>query len=162
MNKCLQCSKEIIGRTDKKFCSVTCKNEYNNKLRKLTIKETALIDSYLHRNREILMTIIGSAKQVQLDKLVLIRAKFRFEYHTGHYMNKEGKTYWLVYDFAWMDFSDQKILIVRKTIWLSSINFNVMFWLYAKDPVMYFNNSFQNTGSINLNLGTFYFNLFSI
>ena len=134
MNKCLQCSKEIIGRTDKKFCSVTC----------------------------ILMTIIGSAKQVQLDKLVLIRAKFRFEYHTGHYLNKEGKTYWLVYDFAWMDFSDQKILIVRKTIWLGSINFNELYWLYAKDPSLYFNYSFQGTGSINLSWGTFYFNLFSI
>ncbi len=32
----------------------------------------------------------------------------------GTYLNKEGKTYRIVYDFAWMDFSDQKVLIVRK------------------------------------------------
>jgi len=30
------------------------------------------------------------------------------------YFNKENKMYRIVYDYAWMDFSDQKVLVVRK------------------------------------------------
>ena len=116
MEKCIQCGIEILGRSDKKFCSAVCKNNFNNKLRKLTIKETAIVDAYLHGNREILMHVMGSHKKIQIDKLQLSKVRFKFEYHTGHYINKEAKTYWQVYDFAWMEFSDQKILIVRKSM----------------------------------------------
>jgi hypothetical protein len=31
------------------------------------------------------------------------------------YLNNERKTYYVVYDYAWMTFSDQKILIIRKS-----------------------------------------------
>jgi hypothetical protein len=58
---------------------------------------------------------MGESKKETFDKLVLVRAKFKFEFMTGIYMNKENKMYRLVYDYAWMDFSDQKILVVRKT-----------------------------------------------
>ncbi len=116
VNNCISCQMELNGRSDKRFCSTACKNDFNNQLRKLTIKETAIIDAYLHRNREILMHVMGSHKKIQIDKLQLSKARFKFEYHTGHYINKEAKTYWQVYDFAWMEFSDQKILIVRKSM----------------------------------------------
>lgn len=58
---------------------------------------------------------MGESKKEQFEKLVLERAKFRFDYHTGIYLNKEGKTYHLVYDFAWMEFTNQSVLVVRKT-----------------------------------------------
>jgi hypothetical protein len=48
------------------------------------------------------------------DRLILQRAGFKFEYLTGIYFNKEGKIYRIIYDFAWMDFSDQSVLVVRK------------------------------------------------
>ena len=35
-------------------------------------------------------------------------------YITHYYKNSQGKTYNYVYDFAWMEFSDNEILIVRK------------------------------------------------
>jgi hypothetical protein len=49
-----------------------------------------------------------------IDRKVLARAKFRWEYMTGIYKNKQGKWYHLVYDYAWMEFSDQMLLIIRK------------------------------------------------
>jgi hypothetical protein len=49
-----------------------------------------------------------------LDRPALTRAGFRWEFMTGIYFNKEGKMYRLVYDYAWMDFSDQQVLIVHK------------------------------------------------
>ncbi len=113
--KCEKCEKEFVGRADKRFCSMLCKNEKNNALRQNTRQITKEIDAYLHRNREILALLMGVAKKETFDRLILVRAGFKFEFMTGIYVNKEGKTYYLIYDYAWMEFSDQKILIVRKT-----------------------------------------------
>jgi len=35
-------------------------------------------------------------------------------YKNGLYHNKDGKIYHLVYDYAWMEFSSQQILVVKK------------------------------------------------
>jgi len=112
--KCMVCGEETQGRSDKKFCSADCKNRHHSAQRRNTRDAVAEIDGYLHRNREILATLLGNAVKVELDRLVLTRTGFRYEYHTGTYLNKEGKMYRLVYDYTWIDFSKQKILVVRK------------------------------------------------
>ena len=112
--KCLQCGQETLGRSDKKFCSLVCKNTFAASQRRDTRNAVAEIDAYLHRNREILALLMGNTAKAELDRLVLTRTGFKYEYHTGTYLNKEGKMYRIVYDYAWMDFSDQKILVVRK------------------------------------------------
>jgi len=112
--KCQNCGTTLLGRSDKKFCSMACKNTFNFAKRQNTKNDVKEIDAYLHRNREILATLMGNSVKETMDKAVLTRAKFRWEYMTGIYYNKEGKMYRLVYDFAWMEFSDQRVLIVRK------------------------------------------------
>lgn len=114
-NECQQCGKPLHGRTDKKYCNLNCKNAYNLALRRNTRNEVAEIDGYLHRNREILATLMGESKKEMFDRVLLNRAKFRWEYMTGIYKNKQGKWYHLIYDYAWMEFSDQQILVVRKS-----------------------------------------------
>lgn len=113
-NECQHCGKTLFGRTDKKFCSVACKNSFNFAKRKTTRNAVKEIDGYLHRNREILATLMGDSKKEILDRAVLARARFRWEYMTGIYKNKQGKWYHIVYDYAWMEFTDQRVLIVRK------------------------------------------------
>ena len=113
---CLQCNKETRGRSDKKFCSLTCKNLHASTTRRMTRDAVAEIDGYLHRNREILATLMGEASKIELDLIVLTRTGFRYEYHTGTYLNKEGKLYRLVYDYAWMDFRTKKYWFCAKNI----------------------------------------------
>jgi hypothetical protein len=112
--KCQHCNIEFVGRADKRFCSIKCKNEKHNSMRQNTKEICKEIDGYLHRNREILMVLMGNSKKEMVDRLLLTRAGFRYEYMTGIHINKQGKTYHLVYDFAWMSFTDQQIMIVRK------------------------------------------------
>jgi hypothetical protein len=112
--KCKYCNQKITGRIDKVFCSLDCKNKHNYLQRRDTRSATKVIDGFLHRNREILATLIGAGTKYTVDKAVLDQTGFKYDYHTSHYTNKEGKVYWIVYDLAWMTFSDQKILIVRK------------------------------------------------
>ena len=105
----------IIGRSDKIFCSLTCKNTYHKKLRKVTQDEAIKIDLILHRNRSILLEIMGKkTRKLLVKRFVLEKKKFRFKYHTHFNINSAGKMYKYVYDFAWMEFSNDKILIVRK------------------------------------------------
>jgi predicted nucleic acid-binding Zn ribbon protein len=48
MAKCKICSKEISGRSDKKFCSTKCKNYYHVNFRRATAVEVKkLIKNYI-------------------------------------------------------------------------------------------------------------------
>jgi len=112
--KCKICSTLFQGRKDKLFCSVRCKNYYHTNLRKVTNAVSTSIDSFLHRNRSILLEILGKNKvQIKVPRSVLEQKKFRFKYHTHHHINSKGKMYHYVYDISWMQFSDDQILINR-------------------------------------------------
>lgn len=88
------CKAPLRGRSDKVFCAITCKNEYHLKLRRATAKVVKETDKILHRNRSILLEILGKHKaQKKIDRLVLEKKKFRFNYMTGIYVNNRGKIY---------------------------------------------------------------------
>jgi hypothetical protein len=106
----------VVGRKDRLFCSVRCKNYYHINLRKVTEIAVKEIDEILHRNRSILLEIMGKTKgKIKVNRMVLEKKKFVFKYHTHQYTNSKGKTYYYLYDFSWMEFSTDEILIVRKT-----------------------------------------------
>ncbi|WP_235294790.1 hypothetical protein [Portibacter lacus] len=112
---CKMCKQEFNGRSDKLFCGIACKNEYHHKLRKVNSDATSRIDSILHRNRSILLEIMGKNKtRLTTSKMVLDRKKFNYTYMTGYSINNQGKTYHHIYDFSYMLFSSPKVLIVRK------------------------------------------------
>jgi len=112
---CKICSKLIVGRRDKLFCSIHCKNYYHVNLRRVTDAAAIEIDRILHRNRSILLEIMGKHKiQKKMDRMFLEQKKFRFKYVTHFHINSKGKTLHWVYDFAWMEFSNDDILIIRK------------------------------------------------
>ncbi|MEM7375005.1 MAG: hypothetical protein AAF587_40805 [Bacteroidota bacterium] len=112
---CPICKSPVIGRSDKIFCSIACKNNYHVRLRRATAKAVRETDKILHRNRSILLELMGKNKsQKKLPRLTLDKKKFNFNYYTGSYVNSRNKRYHYVYDFAWMEFSDQEILIVRR------------------------------------------------
>ncbi len=113
--KCKICSNTVLGRSDKLFCSIKCKNYYHTNLRRVTNETASKIDLILHRNRSILLELLGkNLNRKKVNRLTLEQKKFRFKYLTHFHTNKEGKIYNWVYDFAWMSFSDDTILIIRK------------------------------------------------
>lgn len=114
-SNCRLCKTPFKGRTDKIFCSLACKNEYHVRLRRATAKVVRSTDIILHRNRSILLEVMGkNSKQKKVDRLILDKKKFNFSYMTGFYINSKNKTYHLVYDFAWVEFANREILIVRR------------------------------------------------
>lgn len=114
--QCKICKKILIGRKDKIFCSVDCKNYYHVNLSRVTRIEAKTIDGILHRNRSILLEVLGkNGVQKKINRLVLVKKKFQFKYLTHFHINKQGKMFHHVYDFAWMEFSDDEILIIKRS-----------------------------------------------
>lgn len=112
--KCKMCNKLFTGRTDKIFCSPNCKAVYHQKLKQVTNSATASVDKILHRNRSILLEIVGkNGISKKVHKSHLDQKHFNYSYLTGYHINSQRKTVHYVDDFSWVIFSDQEILIKR-------------------------------------------------
>lgn len=113
--KCKTCAKSIKGRSDKIFCSIPCKNVYHKKIRYASKVAAIEINGYLKRNYAVLLEVLGENKtQIKVYRNLLEKKKFHFKYHTHFYVNSKNKTFFYVYDMAWMEFSDDEILVVRR------------------------------------------------
>lgn len=113
--RCKICKKPLKGRSDKIFCSLACKNQYNVKLAQVTRIATNKIDKILHRNRSILLEVVGkNLRQKKIYRMELDQKNFKYEYVTGYHINNQGKMVNHVYDFSWIIFSDEEIMIYRK------------------------------------------------
>lgn len=111
---CRLCKQPVTGRADKIFCSATCKANHHIKLNKVTTEASERIDKILHRNRSILLEIMGkNSTQKKVPRALLDSKKFHFGYITHYHVNAQNKTVHYVYDFSWMHYSDQEILIKR-------------------------------------------------
>jgi len=112
---CRECGKTLFGRTDKIYCNKKCSNRFYYNLREKVQLNTADIDKILHKNYAILFEemkdVYGSKK---INTLVLAKKKFNFNYITNYRVNSQGKTFHYVYNYAWMSFSDNEILIIKK------------------------------------------------
>lgn len=119
LKECIACGDTFRGRKDKKFCSVKCKNQYHYK-EKNRDDVVGLIDRILHKNRAILKLLFADETEgkvkLKLPRIVLTKLGFNFDYYTGTYLNTQKKRYYYIYDYAWMEFSLQEILLVRKKL----------------------------------------------
>ena len=59
---CLECGCKIYGREDKKFCSATCKNMHNNRLRSAMREQRNAAQMALQRNHDILSALANSGQ----------------------------------------------------------------------------------------------------
>ncbi len=111
-NKCLKCQQPFIGRSDKRFCSIVCKNAYHNAKRKNDL--VYKVDASLHRNRSALEKLLSDGKDPKvLEKETLKDLGFRFEYVTQFEVTPEGELVRVVYDYAWKQISDSEILVQK-------------------------------------------------
>ncbi|MBL7762218.1 MAG: DUF2116 family Zn-ribbon domain-containing protein, partial [Chitinophagaceae bacterium] len=55
---CLNCGKPLKGRSDKKFCDDSCRNNYNNQLKSIVNNQMRNINNVLGKNRRILESLL--------------------------------------------------------------------------------------------------------
>lgn len=115
MKTCLECSEKIVGREDKKFCSDSCRNAYNNKINKDSNNFMRNVNNKLRKNYRILSELNTEGKsKATRDKM--INKGFDFDYFTNILHTKTGNTYYFLYDQGYRSLDNDYFMLVKKEI----------------------------------------------
>ena len=113
--RCPVCGNAITGRADKKFCSLNCKNKFHHPSATQKGDTVKTINRFLYQNFKIMESIFKGERKDKLmvPRIMLDKMGFHFNYCTGCYTNSQGKLYRYIYDYAWVAFSTQEVMLVR-------------------------------------------------
>jgi hypothetical protein len=111
--KCLECEDELIGRTDKKFCSDMCRNAYNNKVNSETTNYIRNTNNILRKNRRILENLI-TGETAKSSKSKLLQKGFNFQYFTNIYTTKKGTSYFFCYEYGYLPIENDYYFLVKR------------------------------------------------
>ncbi|CAA9195072.1 hypothetical protein ACHRVW_01040 [Flavobacterium collinsii] len=115
MKTCLECSEKIVGREDKKFCSDSCRNAYNNKINKDSTNFMRNVNNKLRKNYRILSELNTEGKsKATRDKM--INKGFDFDFFTNILQTKTGNTYYFLYDQGYRSLDNDYFMLVKKEI----------------------------------------------
>ena len=112
---CFICGDKLTGRLDKVFCSSTCRSRYHRRRHTSRRESTRMIDSILHRNHVLLSEHWEKVRKKKffIDTARLEKLGFNPRYFTTKDINSQGKAYYYIYDYAWMQFSEKQTMIVK-------------------------------------------------
>ncbi len=110
---CLDCGEPIVGRTDKKFCSDQCRNNYNNKLNSDSSATVRQVNGILKKNRRILSELVPADK-VTVHKEKLSNLGFNFNYFTNLYITQKGSTYRFIYEYGYLPLDNDFYMLVLR------------------------------------------------
>lgn len=99
--KCLDCGGIIRGRTDKKFCSDQCRNNYYNRLNRDSNNYVRNVHGLLRKNRRILADLYNEGKRkVHRDALFALGYNFNFFTHVIETSGGQKFNYCFEYGFT--------------------------------------------------------------
>ena len=111
--KCCVCDKTLIGRSDKVFCDIQCKNKYHAEVRKHTQTAAAQTTKILNKNYVILCLLLGeNCKRFKIKKLALETAGFNFNIISGLDKTTFGPKM-KIYEFSWYYSTEDNIVVMR-------------------------------------------------
>lgn len=112
---CLNDGKEIVGRSGKMFCSDNCRNTWNNRQNKDATNLVRNINNRLRKNYRILQELNPEDK-VKVERKLLKKKGFDFEFFTSFLQAKTGNDYFFVYDQGYSSLDDDFYILIKKDI----------------------------------------------
>ena len=102
IKNCLDCNKELTGRSDKRFCDLHCKSAYHYRR---SLEEAPRffdkVDNQLKQNRRILKQYNKAGKAIVRSKRLLDEG-FNPHFFTHYWKNQKGDVYLFVYEFGFL------------------------------------------------------------
>ena len=111
MNTCLTCQKEFEGRSNQKFCSVSCKNNHHNTANKSKEATVLTINKALHKNWTILNKLYQIYRSTPISIDIVQAYGYAIQFHTHIHNSPIGEKYTMVYDIGFKNHIDNKIQI---------------------------------------------------
>ncbi|APQ16727.1 hypothetical protein [Maribacter hydrothermalis] len=100
--ECCHCSKELRGRTDKKFCDPQCKSAYQYQIEKYNPERFYnKVDNQLKLNRKLLKEYNKGGK-VTIRSNVLLELGFNPNFITHYWKNQNGQVYFFIYEYGFL------------------------------------------------------------
>lgn len=106
---CLDCNKEVEGRSDKIFCDKQCRSSYhykNNRAKKISLFKQ--IDLQLKLNRKLLKHF-NQAGKAEIRKEKLTSVGFNPKYFTHYWKNQKGNVYLFCYEYGYLAIKKENI-----------------------------------------------------
>jgi predicted nucleic acid-binding Zn ribbon protein len=103
--KCLDCGDTLKGRTDKKFCSDQCRNNYNNKLNRDSNNFVRNVHGLLRKNRRILSDLFSEGR-VKVHKDALFALGYNFSFFTHIIETSQGRKFHYCFEYGYCDVGD--------------------------------------------------------
>ncbi len=107
--KCKVCSAPVIGRTDKKFCSIYCKSAYHNRVQSISNNFVRRTDAILKRNRRTLKKFLTLGID-RVSRQDLIANGFCFKHFTSKEKQMEKKVFFC-YEFGYASCDAENYLL---------------------------------------------------
>jgi hypothetical protein len=103
------CDVQLVGRTDKRFCNIKCKNKYHSELRAAKNSYSNDVFKQILKNHRILAEFLGeNVDKYQISQLVLQREGFDKNIVSG--VNTDsGQIELEVLDFTWKSIDNNLI-----------------------------------------------------
>jgi len=109
---CLYCNQPIKGRSDKKFCNDSCRNNYNHEKREPENKALNEILKAIKSNRKVIKTLLNGNKTRVVQKDDRIRNGFDFRFYMHHF-SAQGYTYTFCFDYGYKNNKEEEYTIVK-------------------------------------------------
>jgi len=103
--KCLDCGETIRGRTDKKFCSDQCRNNYNNRLNRDSNNFVRNVHGLLRKNRRILADLYAEGK-VKVHKDALFALGYNFSFFTHIIETSQGHKFHYCFEYGYHELGE--------------------------------------------------------
>ncbi len=114
---CLECQDDIQGRSDKKFCSDSCRIAFHNRKRIESVQTVRSVNLILNRNRSILLDFLGSKKNhTVLNHSQLALRGFDFAFTTHQTKDALGNTVSYCYEVGYLMLNTAKVRVVRNAV----------------------------------------------
>lgn len=111
---CLDCGEKLKGRSDKKFCSDSCRNNYNNRMNRDVNSFVRNVHSVLRKNRKILAELYDTGKKrIHIDALIV--TGYNFNFITQLVEPEAGKASRFCFEYGYRELDDNYIELVKNT-----------------------------------------------
>jgi len=116
-HECLYCKKELVGRTDKKYCNLHCKSAYQyQKTKDQPERFYNKVDNQLKLNRKLLKEYNKGGK-VTVRASILKEKGFDADFFTHFWKNQKSDVYLFVYEYGFLKIKESNIEKYVLVIW---------------------------------------------
>jgi len=109
---CLDCGEKLRGRSDKKFCSDHCRNNYNNKINKDVNSIVRNVHTLLRKNRKVLADLYALGKR-KIHSDALIVSGFNFSFITQVIESGNGSVCKYCFEYGYLELEDGYIELIE-------------------------------------------------